>query len=71
MQDVAKAGAASNHRTQTIARAMVDCLAKLEAKERPTTDPDAEGSDGANPPSAPAPAPAAGPPPPAIQPPAN
>lgn len=73
MQDVDKAGATSNHRTQTIARAMVDCLARLEAKERPTTDPDAEGSaaDGANPPSAPAPAPApaTGSPPPAIKPP--
>lgn len=32
----------STHRTQTIARDMLDCLAKLQAAERPTTDPDAE-----------------------------
>jgi hypothetical protein len=53
MAEVETSGAETNHRTQTIARAMMDCLAKLEAKERPTTDPDADtGSD------APAPAPA-------------
>lgn len=34
----------STHRTQAIARDMLDCLAKLQAAERPTTDPDAEGS---------------------------
>ena len=38
------------HRKQGIARAMIDCLAKLEAAERPTTDPDAEDSE-ANPPT--------------------
>jgi hypothetical protein len=32
----------STHRTQVIARDMMDCLAKLAAAERPTTDPDAE-----------------------------
>ncbi len=42
----------STHRTQTIARDMLDCVAKLQAAERPTTDPDAEDPD----PSAPAPA---------------
>ena len=71
LADVEKTGAETNHRTQAIARAMMDCLAKLEAKERPTTDPDAEnaGSDGSA--AEPAPAPAAGPPPAAIKPPAK
>jgi hypothetical protein len=32
----------STHRTQVIARDMMDCLAKLAAVERPATDPDAE-----------------------------
>ena len=32
------------HRTQKLARDMIDCLAKLQAAERPTTDPDAEDS---------------------------
>jgi hypothetical protein len=30
--------------SRTLAREMMDCLAKLEAAERPSTDPDAEGS---------------------------
>jgi len=50
----------STHRTQTIARAMLDCLAKLQAAERPTTDPDAENSatePSAIPPAAPPPPP--------------
>jgi len=34
----------SNHRTQGLARGMLDCVARLEAAERPSTDPDAEGS---------------------------
>ena len=34
----------STHRTQVIARDMLDCLAKLQANELPITDPDAEGS---------------------------
>jgi hypothetical protein len=34
----------STHRTQGLARDMLDCLAKLQADEQPTTDPDAEGS---------------------------
>jgi hypothetical protein len=32
----------STHRTQVIARDMLDCLAKLQAAEPPTADPDAE-----------------------------
>jgi hypothetical protein len=32
----------STHRTQVIARDMLSCLAKLQASERPVTDPDAE-----------------------------
>ena len=39
----------STHRTQEIARELLDCLAKLQAAERPTTDPDAE--DSAEPPA--------------------
>lgn len=38
---------ASTHRTQVIARDVLDCLARLQAAERPTTDPDAEGPEGA------------------------
>jgi len=34
----------STHRTQGIARDMLECLAKLQASELPITDPDAEGS---------------------------
>jgi hypothetical protein len=34
----------STHRTQGIARDMLECLAKLQANELPITDPDAEGS---------------------------
>jgi hypothetical protein len=43
MAQVPKKTIASNHRTQTIARAMLDCAAKLEAADRPSTDPDDEG----------------------------
>lgn len=32
----------STPRTQALAREMMDCLAKLQAADRPTTDPDAE-----------------------------
>jgi hypothetical protein len=41
----------STHRTQAIARDMLDCLAKLHEAEQPTTDPDAEDSS-AEPPAA-------------------
>jgi hypothetical protein len=34
----------STHRTQAIARDMLECRARLEAGERPTTDPDAESA---------------------------
>lgn len=55
----------STHRTQTIARDMLDCLAKLQAAERPTTDPDAE--DPATEPPAPPPEGATTPPPASIK----
>lgn len=35
----------SNARIQALARDMVECRARLEAADRPNTDPDAEGSD--------------------------
>lgn len=34
----------STPRSQAIAREMIECRARLEARERPSTDPDAEGS---------------------------
>ena len=34
----------STRTSRTLAREMMDCLAKLEAAERPSTDPDAEDS---------------------------
>ncbi len=43
MAQVPKRTIASNHRTQTIARQMMDCAAKLQAGDRPSTDPDDEG----------------------------
>jgi hypothetical protein len=50
----------ANHRTQAIARGMLDCLAKLQAAERPVTDPDAEDKAGSDEPAPAATAPAAG-----------
>lgn len=44
MQQVPQRTIASNHRTQGIAREMLDCFAKLQAGERPSTDPDEEGA---------------------------
>jgi hypothetical protein len=41
----------STHRTQAIARDMLDCLAKLQGAEQPTSDPDA-GDAAAEPPAA-------------------
>lgn len=41
------------HRKQVIAREMIDCLAKLQAAERPITDPDAEDSEADPPATAP------------------
>jgi len=49
MQRVPKRDAPNNHRAQTIAREMMDCLAKLYEAERPATGPDE-----AAPPAAPA-----------------
>ena len=52
----------STPRTQEISRAMLDCRAKLEEAERPSTDPDAEEATATEPPpgaAPPAPAPPA------------
>jgi hypothetical protein len=38
---------ASNRQTRRIARAMLDCLAKIYDRDRPDTDPDAEAPAGA------------------------
>lgn len=46
MQKVPKTTVESNHRTQTIARTMLDCAAKLHEDERPSTDPDHDHDDG-------------------------
>jgi hypothetical protein len=35
----------STHRTQGIAREMMDCVARLQEAERPSTDPDEEGAE--------------------------
>lgn len=43
MSGVPQATIRSTPRTQAIARDIMDCRAKLEAEERPTTDPDTEG----------------------------
>ena len=59
MQQVPQRAIASNHRTQGIARDMLDCFAKLQAGERPSTDPDEEGSATAGPAATPAAAAAA------------
>ncbi len=49
-------GASSDHRTQKIARSMMECLAKLYASEQPSTDPDAEAPEpGATDPATPDP----------------
>ena len=45
----------STPRTQEVSRAMIDCLAKLEDAERPSTDPDAEEPTAEPPPVAPPP----------------
>jgi hypothetical protein len=46
MSEVPKASIRSTPRTQAIARDMLECRARLEAAERPSTDPDAEGGSG-------------------------
>ncbi len=42
IQRVPQREIAANRRNQTTARDMLDCLAKLQAAERPSTDPDEE-----------------------------
>lgn len=54
MNEVPKASIRSTPRTQAIAREILECRARLEAAERPSTDPDAEGSAGSDDPAAPA-----------------
>jgi hypothetical protein len=41
MKDVPQKDVKSNHRSQEVARDMLDCLAKLYDEQRPSTDPDA------------------------------
>ncbi|HWJ57106.1 MAG TPA: hypothetical protein VNR90_12800 [Vicinamibacterales bacterium] len=48
LSDVPKVSIRSTPRTQAIARDMMECRARLEAAERPTTDPDAEGGAGSS-----------------------
>lgn len=45
MNHVTAGSIKSNARIQALARDMVECRARLEAADRPNTDPDAEGSD--------------------------
>lgn len=59
MSEVPKAAIRSTPRIQAIARDIVDCRARLEAAEQPSTDPDAE--DGAGSDDSPAPAGSAAP----------
>ena len=70
MNEVPKASIRSTPRTRAIARDIMECRARLEAAERPSTDPDAEGGAGSDDRAAPAgsagpapanPAPAPGP----------
>ena len=56
----------STHRTQGLARDMIDCTARLQEAERPSTDPDEERAE---PPPATEPSTPAPPAPPAIAPP--
>lgn len=44
MAPLEKAHIERSLKTQEVARQILDCRAKLEAAERPSTDPDAEGS---------------------------
>lgn len=44
MKQVPQGTIKSTPRAQALARDMMSCLAKLQEAERPTTDPDAEGS---------------------------
>jgi hypothetical protein len=42
LEQVPKQAVESNHRSQRIAREMLDCLAEIYDRDRPTADPDAE-----------------------------
>jgi hypothetical protein len=53
MTGVPRATIRSTRRTQAIARDIMECRARLEAAEHPTTDPDAEGGDDTSAPAAP------------------
>jgi hypothetical protein len=44
MQRIPKDTIKQTRTARTLARAMIECRAKLEDAERPSTDPDAEGS---------------------------
>lgn len=58
MSEVPKTSIRSTPRTQALARDIMECRARLEAAERPSTDPDAEdGAAGSEGSAAPAPAP--------------
>lgn len=46
MSEVPKTSIRSTPRTQAIARDILECRARLEAADRPSTDPDAEGGNG-------------------------
>jgi hypothetical protein len=46
MSEVPKTSIRSTPRTQAIAHDIMECRARLEAAERPSTDPDAEGGAG-------------------------
>jgi hypothetical protein len=48
MSQVQSRGIKSTPRVQALARDMMECVARLNAAERPTTDPDAEGGDTAS-----------------------
>ena len=45
MKRVPQHGGEPSHRSQQIAKDMLDCLSKLYAHERPTTGPDAPADD--------------------------
>lgn len=49
MKRVAATEVPNNHRSQTVARQMMECLAKLYEGERPATGPDAEATGSAAP----------------------
>jgi hypothetical protein len=46
MADLPKASEKPSHRALSLARDMLDCYAKLNDAERPSTDPDAPQPDG-------------------------